>query len=343
MADPTSAKIDTKNEHYTFELAEGVTRTKVTFRNHFGIELAGDLYTPKSAAKNGNAALAISGPFGAVKEQSSGFYANQMASRGYIALAFDPSYTGESGGEPRYMNSPDINTEDFMAAVDYLSTRSNIDPEKIGIVPNGVHMERFEHIPEVQQHEGPFTVGAVVRVVPIKDIVTLLRAFFLVQQELPDAELYVMGGLEEDPDYYALCQQTVEMLQIRNVHFTGSVNVVEYLPKMDVMVLSSISEGQPLAVLEGQAAHRPFVTTDVGCCRELIYGPSDDHLGAAGSIVAPMDFEAMSGEILRLARDFELRRKMGNIGYERAKRGYTYEFFIESYRKIYEQEKEVRR
>ena len=139
MADSTSAKIDTKNEHYTFELAEGVTRTKVTFRNHFGIELVGDLYAPKvstgSTADAGTkyAALAISGPFGAVKEQSSGFYANQMASRGYIALAFDPSYTGESGGEPRYMNSPDINTEDFMAAVDYLSTRSNIDPEKIGI------------------------------------------------------------------------------------------------------------------------------------------------------------------------------------------------------------------
>ena len=131
---PTSAKIDTKNEHYTFELAEGVTRTKVTFRNHFGIELAGDLYAPKDSPATGNAALAISGPFGSVKEQSSGFYANQMASRGYIALAFDPSYTGESGGEPRYMNSPDINTEDFMAAVDYLSTRSNIDPEKIGII-----------------------------------------------------------------------------------------------------------------------------------------------------------------------------------------------------------------
>ncbi|MBQ9206751.1 MAG: alpha/beta hydrolase [Treponema sp.] len=134
MADSTSAKIDTKNEHYTFELAEGVTRTKVTFRNHFGIELVGDLYAPKDAPANGNAALAVSGPFGAVKEQSSGFYANQMARRGYIALAFDPSYTGESGGEPRYMNSPDINTEDFMAAVDSLSTRSNIDPEKIGII-----------------------------------------------------------------------------------------------------------------------------------------------------------------------------------------------------------------
>ena len=131
--DTTSAKIE-KTEHYTFELAENVTRTKVTFRNHFGIELAGDLYAPKDAPQTGNAALAISGPFGAVKEQSSGFYANQMASRGFIALAFDPSYTGESGGEPRYINSPDLNTEDFMAAVDYLSTRDNIDPEKIGII-----------------------------------------------------------------------------------------------------------------------------------------------------------------------------------------------------------------
>ena len=133
MADSTSAKIE-KTEHYTFTLAQNVTRTKVTFRNHFGIELAGDLYAPKDAPAQGNAALAISGPFGAVKEQSSGFYANQMASRGFIALAFDPSYTGESGGQPRYMNSPDINTEDFMAAVDYLSTRENIDPEKIGIL-----------------------------------------------------------------------------------------------------------------------------------------------------------------------------------------------------------------
>ena len=133
MKDSTSAKIE-KTEHYTFTLAENVARTKVTFRNHFGIELAGDLYAPKDAPAQGNSALAISGPFGSVKEQSSGFYANQMASRGFIALAFDPSYTGESGGEPRYMNSPDINTEDFMAAVDYLSTRDYIDPEKIGIL-----------------------------------------------------------------------------------------------------------------------------------------------------------------------------------------------------------------
>lgn len=141
MTDTTSAKIDRTKEHYTFQLAEGVSRTTVTFRNHFGIELVGDLYWPKdSRVKQGNdgeqklAALAISGPFGAVKEQSSGFYANQMAARGYLALAFDPSYTGESGGQPRYMNSPDINTEDFMAAVDFLSVCDKVDPEKIGII-----------------------------------------------------------------------------------------------------------------------------------------------------------------------------------------------------------------
>ncbi|MDY4697635.1 MAG: GT4 family glycosyltransferase PelF [Selenomonas montiformis] len=216
------------------------------------------------------------------------------------------------------------------------------DPDKIGIVPNGVHLEQFAGIPELQQHDGPFTIGAVVRVVPIKDIVTLLRAFFLVKRDLPDARLFIMGGLEEDPEYYALCRQTVEMLRIQDVTFTGAVRVVEYLPKMDLLMLSSISEGQPLAVLEGQAAHRPFVTTDVGCCRELIYGDSTDKLGPAGAIVAPMDYEAMAAEIVRLGKDFDLRRRMGNIGYERVRRGYTYEHFIESYRKIYEQERRSR-
>ena len=130
----TSARINTGDEHYTFKLDDGVVRTKVTFRNHFGIELAGDLYTPKNAPAEGNAAIAVCGPFGAVKEQASGLYAAEMARRRFITLAFDPSFTGESGGEPRYMNSPDINTEDFQSAVDFLSTRNNIDPEKIGII-----------------------------------------------------------------------------------------------------------------------------------------------------------------------------------------------------------------
>ncbi|MBY0068195.1 alpha/beta hydrolase [Empedobacter falsenii] len=122
-----------KTEHYTFELSDKVTRQKVTFKNRYGITLTGDLYTPKNAGNN-LSAIAISGPFGAVKEQSSGLYANQMAERGFIALAFDPSYTGESGGEPRNIASSDINTEDFSAAVDFLGIQKNVDRNKIGII-----------------------------------------------------------------------------------------------------------------------------------------------------------------------------------------------------------------
>src|SRR6187551_732789 len=123
-----------KSEHYTFKLSDKVTRKKVTFKNRYGISLAGDLYLPRNAEGKVLAALAISGPFGAVKEQSSGLYAQTMAERGFAALAFDPSYTGESGGEPRNVASPDINTEDFSAAVDFLGLQKSIDRNRIGII-----------------------------------------------------------------------------------------------------------------------------------------------------------------------------------------------------------------
>lgn len=121
-------------EQYTFELSDKVTRQKVTFKNRYGITLAGDLYLPKDAGSTPLAALVISGPFGAVKEQASGLYANQMAERGFATLAFDPSYTGESGGEPRNVASPDINTEDFSAAVDFIGLQDHINRDKIGII-----------------------------------------------------------------------------------------------------------------------------------------------------------------------------------------------------------------
>ena len=117
----------------TFPLSEKVNHRKVTFETQYGLTLAADLYIPKGA-EGRLAAIAVSGPFGAVKEQSSGLYAMRMAERGFVTLAFDPSYTGESSGEPRRTASPDINTEDFMAAVDYLSQLENVDAEKIGII-----------------------------------------------------------------------------------------------------------------------------------------------------------------------------------------------------------------
>lgn len=122
-----------KYQGYTFPLRDSVQREKVHFYNRYGIPLVGDLYLPRDRA-GVLAAIAVAGPFGAVKEQCAGLYAEELASRGFAALAFDPSFIGESGGEVRNVASPDINTEDFSAAVDYLSTRDFIDPEKIGIL-----------------------------------------------------------------------------------------------------------------------------------------------------------------------------------------------------------------
>ena len=117
----------------TFPKSDLVEHSKVTFHNHYGITLVADMYVPKDATGK-LPAIAVSGPFGAVKEQTSGIYAQHMAERGFLTIAFDPSYTGESGGEPRRMASPDINTEDFLAAVDFLSVQENVDPERIGII-----------------------------------------------------------------------------------------------------------------------------------------------------------------------------------------------------------------
>ena len=122
-----------KYNGYSFPLRDTVKREKVRFHNRYGIELAGDLYLPK-AARGKLAAVAVSGPFGAVKEQCSGLYAEELAGRGFAALAFDPSFIGESGGQARNVASPDINTEDFSAAVDFLSTRDFADPERVGIL-----------------------------------------------------------------------------------------------------------------------------------------------------------------------------------------------------------------
>ena len=116
-----------------FPKSDNVIHRKVTFKNRYGITLAADMYAPKNAGGK-LPAIAVSGPFGAVKEQSSGLYAQTMAERGFLTVAFDPSYTGESGGHPRNVASPDINTEDFCAAVDFLATLDNADPERIGII-----------------------------------------------------------------------------------------------------------------------------------------------------------------------------------------------------------------
>lgn len=130
------AKSHEKNSDWdkTFPKSDKVDIQKVSFKNRYGITLVGDLYTPKNKPSEKMAAIAVAGPFGAVKEQASGLYAQTMAERGFVTLAFDPSYTGESSGEPRNVSSPEINTEDFSAAVDFLSNQKDVNPDKIGII-----------------------------------------------------------------------------------------------------------------------------------------------------------------------------------------------------------------
>ena len=123
-----------QQEQYTFKLSDNVTREKVTFKNRYGITVSGDLYTPRNIRNDKIAALILSGPFGAVKEQSSGLYANEMAARGFVTLAFDPSFTGESGGEVRNVGSPEIFTEDFSAAVDFIGLLPSVDRNRIGVI-----------------------------------------------------------------------------------------------------------------------------------------------------------------------------------------------------------------
>ena len=128
-------KIELENSwDKVFKKSNKVEHKKVTFMNHFGIMVAADMYVSKIKCNDKLSAIAVSGPFGTVKEQSSGLYAQELAKRGFLTIAFDPSFTGESGGNPRYMNSPDINTEDFLAAVDFLSNLDNVDKNKIGII-----------------------------------------------------------------------------------------------------------------------------------------------------------------------------------------------------------------
>ena len=129
----TAELVLTQDWDKTFPKSDRVDHSKVTFINRYGITIAADMYVPKNA-EGRLPAIAVSGPFGAVKEQCSGLYAQTMAERGFLTIAFDPSFTGESGGQPRYMASPDINTEDFMAAVDFLSLHDKVDPDRIGII-----------------------------------------------------------------------------------------------------------------------------------------------------------------------------------------------------------------
>ncbi len=204
---------------------------------------------------------------------------------------------------------------------------------KLRVLPNGVHFDRFKDIP-LREIDGTVNIGAVVRIAKIKDIKTMIYAFGELQASFPNAILHIMGDVD-DAEYNEECHQLIRQLGITNIIFTGVVNVISYMEQIDFTILTSISEGQPLSILESFAAKRACVATDVGCCRELIEGTRDDVFGDAGICVPPMNKEALAHAMLRLCLNPELRISMGIVGQKRVSTYYTHAISMKRYQNLY--------
>ncbi|WJH35013.1 GT4 family glycosyltransferase PelF [Paenibacillus sp. CC-CFT747] len=211
-----------------------------------------------------------------------------------------------------------------------------VPEERALVIPNGIDYDRLSRLPRETGESGRIIFGALVRLVPIKDIKTLLYAARLACQEIPHMQLWIMGPTDEDPDYYQECLALTRNLGLEGVvTYTGKVPIDEYLPKIDVLILSSISEGQPLAVLEGMAAGVPWICTDVGSCRELLEGRDEHDAGIAGYVVPPVNPEAMARMMIKMEKYPQERLYMGQAGRRRVSSFYRIDQFIEAYRMLY--------
>ncbi|PXV66941.1 hypothetical protein CLV62_104203 [Dysgonomonas alginatilytica] len=303
-ASAQSATVAQQADHYTFQLSDKVTRQKVMFKNRYGITLMGDLYIPKNT-KGKLPALAISGPFGAVKEQSSGLYAQNIAERGFITLALDPSYTGESGGEPRHVASPDINTEDFSAAVDYLGIQASVDRNKIGIIGicgfggfalNAAAVDkRIKAVATTSMYDmsrvnanGYFDATTLEQRTQTLEQLSLQRWMdaengtpALAPKGLPDK---IEGNepqfVKEYFDYY----KTERGFHLRSINSNGSWTVTNVLSFMNMPILTYIKEisPRPVLLIAGENAHSRYFSEDAykAACepKELMIIPQAVHV-----------------------------------------------------------------
>lgn len=209
------------------------------------------------------------------------------------------------------------------------------DKNKTIITPNGIDYKRFENLPTVKpENRGFINVGAILRVAPIKDVKTMIQAFAYAKKRCPRLKLWIMGPYDEEPEYAAECFKMAEQLELSDIEFTGRINVTDYLGWMDMTILTSISEGQPLTILESFAAYVPVIATDVGNCRGLLYGEDDD-LGKAGILTHIMNIEEIANAMVYMAENPEERRRMANVGYRRLIRKYKIEDMKKTYEGIY--------
>lgn len=202
------------------------------------------------------------------------------------------------------------------------------------VIPNGINVDTFTDLPQKAPDDPYIHVGAILRLTPIKDVKTMITAFHYAQQQDNRLWLWIMGPSDEDPTYSQECHDLVTSLGAQNITFTGSIRTTEYIGKMDFTLLTSISEGQPLTILEGFAAGKPAVATNVGNCFGLIYGEEDD-LGAAGIVVPVMSIPEISEAILAMASDPEACQHMGQIGRQRVLQRYKLSDMRGAYKKLY--------
>jgi hypothetical protein len=232
----------------------------------------------------------------------------------------------------RYMTKAAYEQADRIISITRFNTRYQLrygaDPDKLDVIPNGIDVAKLTRIQRDTTRRDQFSVGLVGRVVPIKDIKTFIRAIKVASMSIPTIKGYIIGPTEEDPEYFAECQQIVDMLQVgQYIEFTGQVNVADYYAFLDVMVLTSLSEGQPLVILEGHCVGIPVVATDVGACRELLTGANteDAALGPSGLLTPADSPSETANALIRLWRNPHLRAQMGQAGRERTLRYYRQE------------------
>ena len=209
--------------------------------------------------------------------------------------------------------------------------------EKTRVTPNGIDVERLADLPgKTEEDKKMIHIGAVLRVTPIKDVKTMIQAFAFAKKKVDRLKLWIMGPCDEDEQYAKECFDLVEALNVKDVVFTGRVDIRDYLGRMDFTILTSISEGQPLTILESYAAHKPVIATDVGNCRELIYGDKEGEK-PAGILTHIMNLEEISEAMLELAENDKMRKDMGEAGYERVMAGYKVQDMKQVYRGIYQE------
>lgn len=207
--------------------------------------------------------------------------------------------------------------------------------EKTMVTPNGIRVDNLRDLPgKTEEDKGKINIGAVLRVTPIKDVKTMIQSFGYAKEKDTRLKLWIMGPWEEDREYAQECFDLVETMHIQDVEFTGRINIKDYLGRMDLTILTSISEGQPLTILESYAAHKPVIATDVGNCYGLIYGEDDDY-GPAGIITHIMNIEEIADAMLQLAGNEEERLQMGENGYRRVMSKYKIQDMQKTYWNIY--------